>query len=1154
MNFKQLQRKRTRFGLLIWLFGSLFLSSFGFGQEEKPEPTELIEKTIYIPFEKLREVFEKDQRKVVLSYEEFDKLWKAARANAEPKPPAEAKQGSIISQADSRAEIQDNVVSVESKLKIELLSKGWSEVVLGLKGSAIRSAKIGDQDARIIFDSSAGYKLLARNETGEPKLIELELKYARAFVKNPGQSTVSFQAPQAAVNRWRVRIPQPQVKIDIEPLIAVTSPTAKQKEGGAEDEDDSFDPQKETIVYAFLGVAPQVTLKWNPKSEGASGLDAIVSAQTVQQVTIDKNVQRTQVQLDYEISRAELPALKIEVPGDQKVTNVFNENVKKWNVSQQGGKQLVDIELFSPIKGKHVFTVELEKLTEEALQQDFQSAMVNALDAARQQGVVAFRLAEGLRSVSKNRLGLLQLDKSELPKQLSRGRWDLAFRYAALPYQLELSIEKILPRIVAQQLIEVDLTPQKLTATAQLIYDVQQAGVFSTQLKIPAGFEVRSIVGFSNAKNVTAGSITEYRQDETDKSLWHVDFSRKALGKIGMLIELEKNLGEQNLLTPTGESSTIEMPFPVSADSHLEFTEGTVVVYAPESLRVNPEQEEGLQQVTLAKAVNQITARGSRVPNSRGILFYSFAGDQAGLTVNALRRKPQVTTRQLLTAKIESGVIKYNAQFYFDILYSGVKNLRIDLPESVASSARNLTTGITESELEDPENLAAGYVAWGFGGEVELFGKQTIHLTWEEKIEELDIGKSIEFNLPRLVPFGVDRAEGQIVASKAETIDIQPTEGVEGLVPIDPKVDLMPEARIDDAAAAFEFVDQWKLGLRATRYDVEDVKLTNVEAGLVQMVQLRQSGLNVRALFRIRSAVQRLGMKLPEGVNPSEAFDSQPVRINGNPINLELGTDDELFIPLTGIKTDEPFLLDLRYKVNAEASRLVLPIFSDQPAMQKVYLCVYVPQEQAVIGSRGPWTNELLKDKTPGQVLLEGSFNEFYSERVIRDRVNEIQKEIATGVKQVAVAPEFKTDGRSFLFSALRPDPQQELKVVALSKWWISSLLIAGVIAVGLPLYRRPLTWQLSALFFIVAAVVFTGVFFPMLARQMLNSVLLISLGLLILLWAIGHVTNLTISLKSVWSAVTQPDPLDFEPVSDPINEGDGNVSIPNTDDSEQGA
>ena len=62
-------------------------------------------------------------------------------------------------------------------------------------------------------------------------------------------------------------------------------------------------------------------------------------------------------------------------------------------------------------------------------------------------------------------------------------------------------------------------------------------------------------------------------------------------------------------------------------------------------------------------------------------------------------------------------------------------------------------------------------------------GTRRISLQWEEKIPTLDIGKPVEFSLPRLIPRDVDRAWGQIVLAKAETIDIQLPQGVMSLSP-----------------------------------------------------------------------------------------------------------------------------------------------------------------------------------------------------------------------------------------------------------------------------------------------------------------------------------------------------------------------------------
>ena len=63
-------------------------------------------------------------------------------------------------------------------------------------------------------------------------------------------------------------------------------------------------------------------------TEGATGLAAVASVQTEQQVWINEGVVRTRTTLLYSISRAELAHLTIDVPADQKVVNIFDANVR----------------------------------------------------------------------------------------------------------------------------------------------------------------------------------------------------------------------------------------------------------------------------------------------------------------------------------------------------------------------------------------------------------------------------------------------------------------------------------------------------------------------------------------------------------------------------------------------------------------------------------------------------------------------------------------------------------------------------------------------------------------------------------------------------------------------------------------------------------
>ena len=252
----------------------------------------------------------------------------------------------------------------------------------------------------------------------------------------------------------------------------------------------------------------------------------------------------------------------------------------------------------------------------------------------------------------------------------------------------------------------------------------------------------------------------------------------------------------------------------------------------------------------------------------RPVLAFMFTQEPVTLRLAAERRKPQVTIRQLLVARIEEGVIKYQATFYYSIQYSGVKSLRIDVPADVAPLLRNTTPGIHEKTIDPPPaDLDKNMVAWSLTGEGELLGDGQINLAWEKKLDKLDVGKALEVTVPRLVPRDVDRAWGQIVLAKAETLDFQEAEDLmKGLRPIDPQRDLATP--VSGAARAFEFHDEWTLPVTITRYELEEVKRTSIDRAVCRMVLTPAGEIAVQAVYRVRSVRPRLTVQLPAGVQP----------------------------------------------------------------------------------------------------------------------------------------------------------------------------------------------------------------------------------------------------------------------------------------------
>jgi hypothetical protein len=249
-------------------------------QPEAKPPTEAEtrparEQTIYIPYTKLRQIFEKEGRGVFVPYDEFQRLWKAAQAAAkkieEHKPPV----ASLIAEIDSHATVSRDVMTVEAKLQVDLLAEGWQHVYLRLKDAAIHSATIGGQPARLVFEADKGYWALIEKKGKEAERIELLLTYSKAYTKQPGTNSVEFEAPQAPVNRWQIRLAEPGVKVNVHPNISATDAGAEDMAEADDKSDQAPEAKKETLVQAFVGAAEKVRIDWTAKAEGAAGLAAL---------------------------------------------------------------------------------------------------------------------------------------------------------------------------------------------------------------------------------------------------------------------------------------------------------------------------------------------------------------------------------------------------------------------------------------------------------------------------------------------------------------------------------------------------------------------------------------------------------------------------------------------------------------------------------------------------------------------------------------------------------------------------------------------------------------------------------------------------------------------------------------------------------------
>ena len=1117
---------------------------------EKQAPIIVREQTIYVPYENLRKTFEKEGRGVYLPYEQFHKLWDEVQKGREkPVPqPLVSPFPFMMTESVSEAIVSEEIVKVESRIRIELLQKGWVEVPLRLSDVAISKAELGGQPAKLLGKTGEGFRVLLEAEDSSQS-VELVLHYAKAIEKTPGRNSVSFEVPQAPISRWKVRVPESDVKIDFSPFIAVAEEKAEEKT----DETPEKAPD-ETVLLAFAGGAPTIRIAWTPKTEGATGLEALTSVQMEQRVFLEEGVLRTEARLDYAISRSQIENVAIEIPDDQKVLEVFDPNIRRWTVEQRDGKQILNVDLFEPAKTLQSVNLKLERfIGMESGQQATQVEIpkIVAVGVGRQQGVLVVQTAGELSTDPQRTTGLVQMDESELPQMFRGTRWNHAYRVSSSNYGLVLQAEKVLPRVSAVSQAHLIIAKDAMHCFLNIQYQIERAGVFQLACDIPEGWNVASVTGISTPTGgVGVESHNIGKPDENSMQRLTINLARKAIGNVRLAVQLSKPPGEVSPEKPLDFAFSLPM---VAKDS-VHRRETKLAVSVKDNFRVTPSDLVGLQTIPVEQLQMQWTGEMMATPVTHGGTHLGFVGGEepASLKLKIEQRQPQVTIRQALQVQVESGVVKYTARFYYSVLYNGVKSLRIDVPETIAGKFRNPTIRETRMETQ-PSDVEKDYVAYLFEKDDDWFGAGMFELVWEEEIKRLDIGKETPVSVPRLMPRNVDRAFGQIVIAHAETISLRESEETRGLRAIDPQSEVLPPDRLATAIAAMEFFDDWKLDLLATRFQNEEVKRASIEEGVLQVVSVRSGeNLTARGIYRIRSVKQRLGVTLPEGAIVNE------VRINGRPVTLESGGDTTeaaesgkrlYLIPLNSVTPDTPFQLELRYMYPGTIASISVPAFPGEslvdsgsiPAVQKMSLIVYVPENSVVVHHKGAWTPHFCfhADFPSTRVGSEPSINSV---------LDAVRQGVVIPPGQVLTLGNFPVAGSAYLFTTLQPGttPDDALQLTAMTEKGLKGIVFVFLALVGivLALFR----WRVRLIGAIVLALFLLcgGICCPTTKMYLFQQKVFVDLlWLIVLLWCVVslfrwaravYVNACQLKAQQPQSATDNADAPEKEPDNNPEN------------------
>ena len=548
-------------------------------------------------------------------------LWRAAQEKTRPAAGVRPPVGAVITEIENEATVAKDVVRVKATVKIDLLVEGWHEIPLRLADAAITAATLGGEPARIVGGPGEDYRLLVEKKGKQPEQIVLSLEYAKAISKMPGQNSVSFQAPQAPVSRWRVRIPQAGVKVNLHPLIAATEvPAAAAASGDKTAKPGEAKPARPTRPSCWPSSARR---RWSastgpPRPRAPPAWPPWSASRPNSRCGSTRGPPAAASTWPTPISRAELGQLAVEVPADYKVVNVFDANVRQWSVEPvaAGAKtQKITAQLFEPAKKLQQVVVELEKFAGEKLQPSQTVPVVKALDVGRQQASWSSRWRPGSAPRPPRATGLLQVDAGELPDALRRQPWTFSYRYAAVPYELVLGVEELQPRVTADSLVEARLEPERLTLDVTAVYNIERAGIFKLELAVPPGFALRHVRGCDlpgdAATRAVAAQVDSYHLEGEEQGPPGGQPFPQGHGPRRPGRRVAEGLAGAEPADADGQDGRHSPDGPAGRPRHRRAGRGRLVIFAPESLRVNPAKAEGLRSISFKEAAEGIVRRAA---------------------------------------------------------------------------------------------------------------------------------------------------------------------------------------------------------------------------------------------------------------------------------------------------------------------------------------------------------------------------------------------------------------------------------------------------------------------------------------------------------------------------------------------------------------
>ena len=640
--------------------------------------------------------------------------------------------------------------------------------------------------------------------------------------------------------------------------------------------------QNRTRVEAVTGPADRIELLWTPRVKRAAEVAATVFCQNAAVVTFGGGVVNVRATMDYQITQGELRQARVWLPAGQKLLRVEGRDIRTWEIKNENGRSVLDVDLLKGVSPGWKLTVETEKVLT-ALPADVAVETPHALDVKRENGLVALRGGEELALSVASASGLERMDAEEFGRAVAdpAGNFSSAFRFANPEFSLRVRAESIQPEIEAVVRNNFRVSAERVSLAATVDYTIKRAGVFTLQIALPDGYRVERVSG----NNIQ--QYAEHAETGAPLRILEVTLKERTSGAYTLKIELARDFKE------LPKSLAVAGVQPLG----LAKLTGYIAVAAEPGVAVKTEAFDGLTEIPAVALPDYAVVAGTG-----SVLAYKFispapkSAPEWKLSVATENVTAWVRAEIVHTFTLTETLVTGRAQVRYDIANAPVKELRVRVPAAFRNveitganiRSRELSGGVWRVELQNP-----------------VRGLYPLTVTWDEP----RAGKTRAWELTGIAADGVERETGLLAISAKAPLQVGESAATD-LQRVDAG-DFPAWAGSPDRALAFAYRyvrPGYQLTLDVRRFDeaevlqalVDNAQFTSVVADDGQM--MTELSLSVRNNGR-----QFLAIALPAGAKVWSAF------VAGQPVRPSL-RDGQLLLPIASSGADDGALrVELTY-------------------------------------------------------------------------------------------------------------------------------------------------------------------------------------------------------------------------------------------------